>query len=402
MSESRSLKPIKLIHITTVPQSLHCFFHGQMGFMKKQGFNVVAISSPGAHLDSFAEREDIQVVGLEISRKITPLKDLRTLWNLWRLLRRLNPDIVHAHTPKGGLLGIIAAWMARIPIRIYHIHGLRYLTAEGLQRPILILTEKISCKLANRVLCVSNSIRELVVQSKICPSGKIKTLLNGTINGIDAQNKFNPEKYPLDERDKIRKKYGIAPNSLVLGFVGRIVKDKGIAELYDAWKSLREEFPSLELLLAGPVETNDPLPVSLLDGLKSDSRIHMTGGLSDVAPIYAVTDIFVFPTYREGFGVVAIEASAMGIPVVATDIPGVVDAVVDGQTGVLIPPFDAIAIKNAVRNYLLDPSLRAMHGRAGRARVLDVFKQERMWSALNDEYHSLLYEFAPDRVTNTV
>ena len=385
-----------IVHITTIPESLCVFFEGQFTFIQNSGFDVIAISSPGKWLDTFAKEENIQTYGLEITRKITPFKDILTIYRLCRLLHRIKPDIVHAHTPKGGLLGIVAAWLVRVPIRIYQIHGLRFMTASGMKKKILTATEIVACALANRVLCVSNSIMNFVVDHNICAAQKIKTLANGTINGLNSKSKFNPAIFSAHQKYEIKAGYNIKPDSLVIGFVGRIVRDKGIIELCTAWKTLREEFPRLELLLAGPFEKNTyPLPDDIMEFIHSDDRIHLTGMLLDTVPAYLVMDILVLPTYREGFGLAAIEASAMNIPVVATNIPGCIDAVSDGSTGTLVPPYDAGELCTALRNYLLNPQLRRAHGTTGRQRVLTEFSQEKMWEAVRDEYETLLQAERP-------
>lgn len=388
------IKQRSIVHITTIPQSLCIFFNGQFRYMQNSGFDVMAISSPGKWLDIFAKREQhIQVFGLKITRKITPIQDLLTLYRLCRLLHRIKPDIVHAHTPKAGLLGTMAAWLVRVPIRIYHIHGLPFMTESGMKKRILMTTEIVACALANRVLCVSNSIMNFVVGQNICAPQKIKTLVNGTINGINAKSKFTPDIFSEQQKCDIKTGYNLRPDSLVIGFVGRLGRDKGIIELCTAWKTLRDEFPNIELLLVGPFEKNtNPLPGNIIEFLHSDDRIHLTGELPDPVPAYRVMDILVLPTHREGFGLAAIEASAMSIPVVATNIPGCVDAVSDGITGTLVPPYDAKELCIRLRNYLLNPQLRKMHGTAGRQRVLNEFSQEKMWEALKNEYVTLLQE----------
>lgn len=384
-------KPKTIVHITTIPESLYVFFDGQFMYLQNSGFNVIAISSPGKWLDTFSKREQVQVFGLELTRKITPFKDILTIYRLCRLLHRLKPDIVHAHTPKGGLLGTVAAWLVRVPIRIYQIHGLPFMTASGLKKTILTATEIVACALANRVLCVSNSLMNFVVARNICAPQKIKTLVNGTINGINSKSKFNPDSFSAQQKSDIKAGYNLSPDSLVIGFVGRIVRDKGIIELCTAWKTLRDEFPNVELLLVGPFEKSTyPLPGDIMEFLQNDDRIHVTGMLLDTVPAYAVMDILVLPTHREGFGLAAIEASAMNIPVVATNIPGCVDAVSDGVTGTLVPPYDTEDLCTALRNYLLSPQLRHAHGTAGRKRALTEFSQEKMWEAVRDEYGALL------------
>lgn len=376
-----------LIHIATVPQSLFCFLYGQARYMRDHGADVHGVASPGELLQRFAEREGAVPHAIQMSRAISPFRDLVSLYQLCRILRQVSPDIVHAHTPKGAFLGMIAAFVMRVPIRIYHVHGLPHVTARGVKRFILKLTERTSCSLAHHVFCVSNSLREEVCRESFCPKSKVRVLVNGSINGVDAAERFNPVHY---DSLALRKQIGIPSNSRVIGFVGRVVRDKGILELFEAWLGLRKNFPDLRLLLVGPFEEKDPIPDSVREKIHSDERIHVIGAVDDPAQFYAVMDILAFPTHREGFGLVAIEASAMRVPVVASCVPGCIDSVVDGKTGILVPPGDAEALSAALSQYLCDPELRRLHGENGRRRVLEKFLPVHIWEVLHGEYQNML------------
>jgi glycosyltransferase involved in cell wall biosynthesis len=384
---------LTLVHITTVPESLWGFLWGQIGFMKQRGFEIQAVSSPGELLDRFAAREQVAVQSVSMPRKITPWRDCIALLGLWRILRKIRPDIVHSHTPKGGLLGMAAAWLAAVPVRVYHLRGLPLMTASGLKWRILQWSEKISCRLAHQVICISHSIRHEAVQLGLCPAQKIRVLGAGG-NGVDAQNKFNPQRLEAGIRERMRAACNIPEHALVLGFVGRIVRDKGIIELTAAWQILREQFPSLHLLVVGPFESRDAVPKEVETLLHNDPRIHLVGPVRETPPYYATMDVCALPTYREGFPNVLLEAAAMELPVVATQIPGCKDAVVDGTTGILVPPHDDKALADALRIYLDTPSLRQQHGQAGRQRVLRDFCPEMIWEALYQEYINLLREKA--------
>jgi glycosyltransferase involved in cell wall biosynthesis len=392
----KSLSPPRLLHITTVPMSFK-FFEGQVAYMKDQGFEVHALSSPGAFLDEFAEREKITAHSVEMLRQISPLQDLKAILRLCRRIRKIRPTIVHSHTPKGGLLGTIAAWLTRTPIRIYHIRGLPLMTAKGNKRRLLWLSEKIACLLAHRVLCVSHSIREVAITEKLCAPHKIKVLLGGSGNGVDAIGRYNPDRLTTSEHQAIRSEYGIPETALVIGFVGRIVRDKGVHELIQAWKILRDEFPNLHLLVVGMLEPQDPVDADVVAILQNDDRIHLTGRQWDTPPFYAAMDLLVLPTYREGLPNVPLEAAAMRLPVVATRIPGCIDAVQDGVTGLLVPPYSGEELATAIRCYLLDSTLRDHHALAGRTRVLELFRQEKIWEALQQEYIDLLHGRSPFR-----
>lgn len=392
MSSSPTEPPsIRILHVTTVPLSLK-FLRGQVGFMKAQGFEIHAISSPGPELRAFGDQEGVAVHAVEMPRRITPLRDLAAVGRLRAVLRRIRPHLVHAHTPKGGLLGMVAAWLARVPVRIYHMRGLPLMTATGAKRQILRTTERVACRLAHRVLCVSHSLREVALAEGLCRPDKIAVLTGGSGNGVDACGRFDPVLIGAEDRLAGRDRLRIPPEAVVAGFVGRIVRDKGLVELAEAWKALRESVPNLHLLIVGDFEPRDPVPPEVEDLLRNDPRIHLAGWVSDLTALYGVMDLVVLPTYREGFPNVPLEAAAMALPVVATRIPGCIDAVADGATGTLVPPRDANALAAAIRQYLVDPDLRRSHGQAGRERVLHDFRQEVIWDALYQEYVRLLRE----------
>ena len=336
-----------VLHVTTVPVTLP-FLAGHVAHAKGKGFDVHALSSPGEALDEFARDMQIDVHSALMPRRITPLVDLAAVWQIVRVIRRIRPTIVHAHTPKGGLLAMLAAALCRVPVRIYHQHGLPLMTATGLKRRILRWTERTGCRLAHQVICVSESLREVAIAEGLCPPEKIKVLEQGSIDGVDG-DRFNPARVATESALRVRARYQIPQDALVMGFVGRIVRDKGLIELAQSWRVLREECPSLHLLVAGPFESQDPIPADVEAMLRRDPRIHLAGMVYDMPSIYRTLDLLVLPTYREGFGAALLEAAAMEVPVIATRIPGCVDAVRDGKTGLLVPARDAEALTAAIR-----------------------------------------------------
>lgn len=379
---------MRLLYITTVPMSL-TFLRAHVGFAKRQGMDVHVVSSPGPLLDSFSEETQVSAWGVSMPRRITPLGDLRAVYRIWHHLRHIHPHILHAHTPKGGLLGMIAASLAGVPVRIYHIHGLPLITATGLRRLLLWLSEWVSCHLAHQVLCVSTSIRKIAVEMNLCPPEHIDVLGNGSISGVDAEGRFNPAHY---SRSDVRRDLNIPGDAMVLGYVGRVVRDKGIEELVRTWQELRQKWDDLHLLVIGPFEPQDPVSPDIEQLLHTDERVHLRGWVGDVTSLYAAMDLVVLPTYREGFPVVPLEAAAMALPVVATRVPGCIDAVEDGVTGTLVPPRDAEALTSAIQRYLQDKELRRRHGQAGRERALRDFRPEDIWQAMFEQYARLLEE----------
>ncbi len=391
MQQHTSQRSVKLVHVTTVPDSF-IFLTGQVGYMKERGFDIHGLSSSGESLLRFAERENVSVHAVEMPRRISPFRDVVSLVKMLNLLRRIRPHIVHAHTPKGGLLGMVSAWLARVPVRIYHMRGLPFTTATGWRRKLLMWCERISCGLAHRVLCVSSSVRQLAVDAHLCPPRKIIVLARGSGNGVDAVQRFNGSNILPSLRDETRRRFNIPQKALVLGFIGRIVRDKGIIELAGAWKELRQDFPALHLLLVGPHEMQDPIPSEIERTLHNDPRVHFLGRQENMPPLYAVMDVLALPTYREGFPNVLLEAAGMKVPVVATHVPGCTDAVQDSVTGMLVPPYDAASLAEAIRRYLHDGELRRRHGAAARDWVLREFRPEGIWQAIYQEYVRCLAE----------
>lgn len=391
----------RVLHVTTVPVTLP-FLAGHITHAKRNGFEVHALSSPGEPLDRFGRDVKIEVHPALMPRRITPLVDLAAVWQIVGVIRRVRPTIVDAHTPKGGLLAMIAAALCRVPVRIYHQHGLPLMTATGVKRLILRWTERTACWLAHQVLGVSESVRGVAIAEGLCSREKIKVLGHGSIDGIEADGKFNPAHFSAEARRRVRARYQIPEGAFVMGFVGRIVRDKGLIELEQSWRALREQYPSLHLLVAGPFESQDPIPADVEAMLRSDPRIHLTGMVLDMPSIYHTLDLLVLPTYREGFPASLLEASAMGLPVIATRIPGCVDAVCGGETGLLVPVRDPEALTTAIRIYLDNPLLRMQHGANGRRRVLRDFDPENLRKALLQEYIRLLGDRGHDDVLQQI
>lgn len=379
---------MRVVHVTTVPLNL-LFMRGFGEYLRRQGIDVHVVSSPGAGLDAYGEREGVATHGINIERRIAPTKDLESLARLTALFRQLAPDIVHAHSPKGGLLGMLASTVARVPTRIYHLRGMPLETAKGFTRSILWSTESTSARLSDTVICVSESLRQSLVRRHICDERKARVLLRGSGNGVDAEGRFNPGHLPDDARAATRRALGLPADAVVLTFVGRVAADKGIQELVAAWRRIRAERSNTRLLLVGTLDTRDPPERAVLQCLESDPHVVWVRGTDDVPRMYNASDILVLPTYREGFPSVVLEGSAMRLPIVATRVTGCVDAVVDGVTGELVPARDATTLSTRLLRYVDDNQRRRTHGEAGRAHVLRWYQQQLVWGAIKHLYDEL-------------
>ena len=365
------------------------FFEEMVRALRDGGFDPILMSSPGEQLDYIAEKAGVRHAAIPMRREIAPLSDLRSLWRLYRLMRQTRPTITNVGTPKAGLLGGLAAWLAGVPCRIYTLHGLRLETTAGWKRTLLRWTERLACSCAHRVICVSPSLRRRAVELKVVSAEKTAIMGSGSSCGVNVQ-RFSPQVVNAAVRNRLAERLGIPNGVPVIGFVGRFTRDKGIPELVTAFGQLRQDWPELRLLLVGDFEAGDPVPPGIRRQIETDPHMVRTGFVVDTAPYYGLMKVFVLPSYREGFPVVSIEAQACEVPVVTTTATGAIDSIVDGVTGFLVPVGNAPALAARIDQLLRDPQLRARMGQSGRALVVREFRQEAVGQALLDEYRRML------------
>ena len=361
---------------------------GQLRFFRQGGYEVFVASSPGTGLNRVAAADGVTAFAIPMEREMAPLRDVVSLWKLWRLMRRLRPDICHVGTPKTGLLGGLAALLAGVPRRFYTLHGLRLETTAGWKRAILTAAERISCLLAQRVICVSESLREKVVELRLADESKTRLTGSGSANGVDV-SRFVPSSLRQAGSRRVRRTLGLPDQDSVVGFVGRITRDKGIVELIEAFDLLVDRFSGLRLLLAGCFEKSDPLPAWVETSIRANPLIVHTGFLDDPSLLYQLMDVVVLPSYREGFPTVALEAAAAK-PIVATRVTGSCDAVLDGVTGSLVAARDSAALVAAIGALLDDKSRAEQMGLAARGRVMREFPPERVWQGVLALYQEAL------------
>jgi glycosyltransferase involved in cell wall biosynthesis len=397
-------RAVKLAYVTTVPITQWGFLRGQNDFLAAHGFEIHAISSPGDYLEALADRDNVIVHPVPIARTIAPLEDLASTWRLFRVLRRIRPEIVHVSTPKAALLGAAAAYAARVPVRIYCLRGSITEPSAGLRRRLFRMIERLTARLCHQTICVSESLLAFARAESILPARVGIVAANGMSNGIDV-DRFDAgtaDPSVLRMLPEALQRLAHDRSAIVIGYVGRLARDKGIDHLWDAWTALRELYPRVHLLLVGSWEAEAKVSAECRNGLESDPRVHILGHVEDVVPYYRLMSFCVFPSFgSEGFPNAPMEAAAMHLPVIATRVVGSIDAVEDGVTGVLVPPRDTRALLEAIRAYLDDPDLRSRHADAGWRRVRRDFRQEIVWEALRQEYVRLLGERGLSTVVNT-
>lgn len=386
-------KPV-LLRITTVPISLHLLLRGQFRFMREQGFEVYTLSSDGKEVGEVTA-EGVPHIAVTLTRKITPVQDLISVISLIRIMRRIRPSIVHTHTPKAGLLGMMAAWICRVPLRMHTVAGLPLMEARGLKRRLLVATEKITYACAHRVYPNSEGLKKYMLGALNVSPARISMIGKGSSNGIDS-GFFMPTGDLKQQAAAIREKYGIGKDDVVFSFVGRIVKDKGMRELVSAFRSMETDGTyKIHLLLIGPFEQElDPLDEADYTFLTTDPRVTLAGFQRDVRPWLMASDIFVFPSYREGFPNVVMQASCLEIPCVVSDINGCNEIIQHGQTGLVVPVKDAAALKAAMTDLTQSEAKRQQFAQAARAHVVANFDQQYVWKELKNEYLERLQQEA--------
>jgi glycosyltransferase involved in cell wall biosynthesis len=366
------------------------FLQGQPEYFQNSGFDVTVIRPEKRSGEWEVPRPDgVRVLEVPMEREISPVRDIRSIWHLWGMLRTLRPTVTNVGTPKAGLLGGFAAWLNRVPCRFYTLHGLRFETTTGLRRKLLILAERLACRFAHRVVCVSHSVREKAIASGLVDRDRALIFGAGSCNGVDVA-RFAPTQQRIRRAAELRRQFRIPADAPVALFVGRLTCDKGIAELVEAFLQLENRIPNLRLLLVGSFEDGDPLPEDIRKRLETHDRVILAGPVNDTAPYYAMADVLVLPSHREGLPTVVLEAHAAGKPVIGAAATGIVDLLVDGETGLLFPVGDVSSLANAIARITEDKALARKLADAGRDQVNRKFRQELIWAALRREYLKVL------------
>lgn len=368
---------MKIIRSSTVPQSLNSFCRGILKELS-QRYEVVAVSSPGQVLDEVGRREGVRTIGVPMERHISLLNDLKSLWRMWRVLRKERPDMIHSMTPKAGLMSMVGGWLAGVPVRVHTFTGLVWPTATGLKRRVLMATDWLTCACATHIIPEGEGVKNDLLKHHITRK-PLKVLGYGNVRGIDLGH-YNPATFTKESHD-----------GFTFLFVGRIVRDKGINELVAAFDRLHKEYADTHLVLIGPNEDDlDPVLPSTQERINRGDGIEAVGKQSDVRPFYAQADALVFPSYREGFPNVVIEAGAMGLPSIVTDINGSREIIIEGKNGIIVPSKDEEALYQAMKRFLEHPEEVAEMAAKARPLIASRYEQSYVRQCLYDFYHEIL------------
>lgn len=382
------MSKLKVIRVTTVPISLYSLLTGQLGFLNKY-YEIIGVSSEGELRKEVESREGIKTIPIEMTRYISPIKDLKSVWQLYKLFKKEKPFIVHTHTPKAGITGMLAAKLANVPHRLHTVGGLPLIIEKGTKYKLLYWVEKITYLCSTKVFPISYGIRDYIVSKKIAGPKKLEIILNGSSNGIDTDF-FNNDHFSEIENSTLRTALNIALDDFVFVFVGRLVGDKGINELVKAFSYLKDNKKNSKLILVGPYEAAlDPLKKETIDEIKNNKNIISVGFQKDVRPYLAISSALVFPSYREGFGNVVAQAGAMGIPSIVSDITGCNEIIVNGKNGIIVPAQTVDPLLTAMLSFMEDAELVNTLKTNARKMIVDRYEQSAVWEAILDEYNVL-------------
>jgi glycosyltransferase involved in cell wall biosynthesis len=380
----------KLIRITTVPMALRYLLPGQMQFMAANGFEVLMISAAGKELADVIKQEQCRHIIVPMTRKVTPFQDLRCLFALIRIFRKEKPDIVHTHTPKAGLLGMLAAKFCSVKVRIHTVAGLPLMVETGFKYRLLKFIERLTYSAANQVWPNSNSLMKFITEKKLCKPGKLHIISKGSTNGINI-NRFNAA--ALDEKimAEIKEQVNFSNENKYLLCIGRLVKDKGIVELVHVFTQLQKDNDDLKLILVGEYETTlDPLPADTLHEIDMNPSIIHISWTDHVEYYMQLAGLFVFPSHREGFPNVLLQAGAMGLPIICSHITGNIDIVTNNETGLIFESGNEQQMLKLLQYALAHPQHMQTMAEKLKHEIRENYRQENIWQNMLEAYKSLV------------
>lgn len=383
---------MKLIHVFSIFSTADSFFDGQFKYLTNLGYEIVVVSSDAPATDAFCKRNGVRFIPVNIPRSVSPMAIAKAVKKLSSIIRNENADAVFGHTPVGALCAMIAARLCGVKNRVYYRHGLIYTTMKGFKRTIFKEEEKFVASLATSVVNVSHSLSKLAEADGLNKIENQYVIGHGTCGGIDAQNIFNPGLIDTCKLSSLKKKLELNDADIVFGFCGRICNDKGIPELVDAFELFQNLYSNIKskLLFIGRFDTRDGISKEKKQQIESNKDIVISGHIdkAEIPYYYAVLDVFVFPSHREGFGMCVIEASAMEKPILDSRAHGCVDAIIEHETGEYIN-LSAEGICSGMEQ-MLDDEVRRKLGMNGRKRVLEWYDFKVMWPLVKELYKKIL------------
>ena len=380
----------KLVRITTIPLSLEKLLEGQLAYMQNH-YQVIAVSAERERLEAFGVSEGIQTKHVNLTRQITPRKDIIAVYKLYKFLKKEKPQLVHSHTPKAGIVGMMAAYFAGVPHRLHTVAGLPLMEATGFKRKILNFVEKLTYRFATKVYPNSQGLKDFIEAEEFVKPSKLKIIGQGSSNGIDT-GYFSDTLFSTEEILQKKKELKISETDFVFIFVGRIVTDKGINELVEAFVSLQKEKPNCTLLLVGPFEdTLDPVLPTTKKLIESHPKIISVGYQQDVRVFFALSDVLVFPSYREGFPNVVMQAGAMALPAIVSNINGCNEIVTHNKNGLIVPTKDVTSLFKSMQALIANKERFLALKANARNAITSRYERQKIWELLQEEYESLLH-----------
>lgn len=377
-----------ILHVVNIYFALPYFIGDQFLYFSDKGYKMHVICSPTDQINKYSKEKKFSYKEVNILRSISIFEDVKSIVSIYRYIKREDIDIVVGHTPKGALLSMIASYLAHVPKRIYFRHGLVYETANGVKRKLLIFIDRLTSNCATQIVCVSPSVFNRSLDDRLNPRNKQIILSNGTCNGIDT-NRFSQSAISNDRLSKLREELAIPQNAFVIGFTGRLVRDKGIVELVKSFELLCSRYDNLYLLLVGMIDDRDTISVDMISKIKENNRIVHTGLVNNnqIEYYYGLMNVFTLLSYREGFPTSVLEASSMELPIITTKATGCIDSIVENRTGVFVG-HDIADVANVIENFIVNKPLCSEFGREGRKFVVNYFDQKVIWECIEELYNN--------------
>lgn len=375
----------KILHVVNIAFVIPYYLGDQITYFKEKGDIIYIACSKNDSLSNFSNKWNFVSFELNINRSFSPILDIYSIIRLFIYIKKNKIDTVIGHTPKGAFIAMISSYFANVKTRIYFRHGLMYETSNGFKKILLMYIERLTSFFSTKVICVSKSVLECSISNKLSNPKKLLIINKGTCNGVDSGKLFNKDFINPKLKEEIYNKYDISNDTKIIGYIGRLAKDKGINELILAWNLIKKDKLDIKLMLCGPIDERDPIDQVLLNRIITDNSIILVGEVQNPEFYYSIFSCFVLPSYREGFPTVVLEASSMQLPIITTKSTGCIDSIIENETGIFTE-ISAISISEKIKFYFNNPLIANQHGINGREFIIKNFQQEILWQYLYKIY----------------